>query len=69
MSVRKTIGFGLLGFGSMGISHSCAVYSLNRFYRALPFQARHAGVCTISPEASAHWSAALATLRQVGERP
>lgn len=40
---------GLLGFGSMGRTHSYAVANLPYFYRDLPFSARIAGVCTKNP--------------------
>ena len=40
---------GLLGFGSMGRTHSYAVANLPYFYRDLPFSACIAGVCTQNP--------------------
>ena len=43
---------GLLGFGSMGKTHSWCVNNLNYFYRDLPFKAEYTGVCTTN-EASA----------------
>ena len=40
---------GLLGFGSMGRTHSYAVANLPFFFGNLPFQAEVAGVCTRNP--------------------
>lgn len=37
---------GLIGFGSMGKTHSWCVKNLGYFYRDLPFTAEYAGVCT-----------------------
>ena len=44
------MNIGLLGFGSMGRTHSFAVANLPFFYRNLPFDARILGVCTRNPE-------------------
>ena len=41
---------GLLGFGSMGRTHSFAVANLPFFYKDLPFEAAVQGVCTRNPE-------------------
>ena len=46
---RDCMRIGLLGFGSMGRTHSYAVANLPYFYRDLPFSARIAGVCTKNP--------------------
>ena len=37
---------GLIGFGSMGKTHSWCVNNLRYFYKDLPFNAEYAGVCT-----------------------
>ncbi len=52
MAEKKVIRIGLLGFGSMGKTHSYAVNNLNYFYRDLPFQAEIVGICTTSMEKS-----------------
>lgn len=49
---KKRLQIGLLGFGSMGRTHTWAVQNLPFFYGALPFDARVAGVCTTTPEKS-----------------
>ncbi len=49
---KKLIRIGLLGFGSMGRTHTWAVQNLPFFYGALPFQARTVGVCTTTLEKS-----------------
>ena len=41
---------GLLGFGSMGKTHSWCVNNLRYFYKDLPFSAEYAGVCTTKEE-------------------
>lgn len=45
---KKQIRIGLLGFGSMGRTHTWAVQNLPFFYGELPFEAITAGVCTTS---------------------
>jgi len=50
---KKLIRIGLLGFGSMGRTHTWAVQNLPFFYGALPFEAKTVGVVTTSPEKSA----------------
>ncbi len=49
----KTLRIGLLGFGSMGRTHTWAVQNLPFFYGELPFCASVAGVCTTTAEKSA----------------
>ena len=49
---KKTLQIGLLGFGSMGRTHTWAVQNLPFFYGPLPFAARVAGVCTTTLEKS-----------------
>ncbi len=44
---------GLLGFGSMGRTHSWCVKNLDYFYKDLPFKAEYAGVCTSNAQSSA----------------
>lgn len=41
---------GLLGFGSMGKTHSWCVNNLRYFYKDLPFSVEYAGVCTTKEE-------------------
>lgn len=48
----KTVRIGLLGFGSMGRTHTWAVRNLPFFYGDLPFRAVTAGVCTTTQEKS-----------------
>lgn len=48
----KQLNIGLLGFGSMGRTHTWAVSNLPFFYGALPFSARTLGVCTTTCEKS-----------------
>ncbi len=43
---------GLLGFGSMGRTHTWAVQNLKFYYKDLPFDAKIAGVYTRTPEKS-----------------
>ncbi len=52
MNEKKELRIGLLGFGSMGKTHTWAVQNLPFFYGELPFSARVAGVCTTSLEKS-----------------
>ncbi len=40
----------IIGFGSMGKTHSWCVKNLNYFYKDLPFSAEYAGVCTTKTE-------------------
>lgn len=48
----RELHIGLLGFGSMGRTHTWAVRNLPFFYGALPFRASTVGVCTTSEEKS-----------------
>ena len=48
----KQLHIGLLGFGSMGRTHTWAVQNLPFFYGALPFEASVLGVCTTTQEKS-----------------
>ncbi len=41
---------GLLGFGSMGKTHSWCVNNLRYFYKDLPFSVEYSGVCTTKDE-------------------
>ena len=41
---------GLIGFGSMGKTHSWCVKNLNYFYKDLPFKVEYAAVCTSKEE-------------------
>lgn len=43
---------GLLGFGSMGRTHSWCVKNLDYFYKDLPFKAEYAGVCTTNMQSA-----------------
>lgn len=49
---QKTLRIGLLGFGSMGRTHTWAVQNLPFFYGELPFRAVTVGVCTTTQEKS-----------------
>ncbi len=49
---KKIIRIGLLGFGSMGRTHTWAVQNLPFFYGELPFRAEIHGVCTTTQEKS-----------------
>ena len=49
---KKQLRIGLLGFGSMGRTHTWAVQNIPFFYGSLPFEAITAGVCTTSLEKS-----------------
>ena len=49
---QKELHIGLLGFGSMGRTHTWAVQNLPFFYGELPFRATTVGVCTTSMEKS-----------------
>lgn len=46
----KQINIGLIGFGSMGKTHSFALQNMRYFYKPLPFEANIAGVCTSHSE-------------------
>lgn len=48
----KRLNIGLLGFGSMGRTHTWAVRNLPFFYGELPFEAKTLGVCTTTQEKS-----------------
>ena len=52
MENRKTIRIGMLGFGSMGKTHTFAVRNLPFYYESLPFDAQVAGVCTSHAESA-----------------
>ncbi len=47
---KKLLRIGVLGFGSMGRTHTWAVRNLPFFYGALPFEAITASVCTTAKE-------------------
>ena len=49
---ENTLRIGLLGFGSMGRTHTWAVRNLPFFYGELPFRAVTQGVCTTTQEKS-----------------
>lgn len=49
---KKVINIGMLGFGSMGKTHSYAVSNFKFFMNDLPFEAKISGVCTTSIEKS-----------------
>ncbi len=49
---KKQLRIGLLGFGSMGRTHTWAVQNLPFFYGELPFSAQIHGVCTTTREKS-----------------
>jgi len=46
------VKIGLIGFGSMGKTHSWCVNNLNYFYKDLPFSAEYAAVCTSKIESA-----------------
>ena len=52
MAEQKDLRIGLLGFGSMGKTHTWAVRNLPFFFGALPFRAVTTGVCTTTEEKS-----------------
>ena len=52
MAEQKCLRIGLIGFGSMGRTHTWAVRNLPFFFGALPFRAVTAGVCTTTEEKS-----------------
>lgn len=52
MAEQKCLRIGLIGFGSMGRTHTWAVRNLPFFFGELPFRAVTEGVCTTSPEKS-----------------
>lgn len=43
---------GLLGYGSMGKTHSWCIKNLNYFYKDLPFGVEYGGVCTTKAESA-----------------
>ena len=47
---KKKLKIGMLGFGSMGKTHTYAIKNLPFFYPSLPFDAEFFGVCTKTPE-------------------
>lgn len=47
---KKNLKIGMLGFGSMGKTHTYALKNLPFFYQSLPFSAELYGVCTKTPE-------------------
>ena len=49
---KKTLKIGLLGFGSMGRTHTFVIKNLPFFYPSLGFSAEVAGVCTTTIEKS-----------------
>ncbi len=63
METKKEIRIGLLGFGSMGRTHTWAVRNLPFFYGDLSFRAITAGVCTTSMEKSRRVAAEFGILR------
>ena len=48
----KELRIGMLGFGSMGRTHTWAIQNIPFFYGDLPFSAKVAGVCTTTQEKS-----------------
>ncbi len=52
MAEQKCLRIGLIGFGSMGRTHTWAVRNLPFFFGELSFRAVTEGVCTTSPEKS-----------------
>ena len=56
---KKQLHIGLLGFGSMGRTHTWALQNLPFFYGELPFFAKTVGVCTTSQEKSARVASAF----------
>ena len=48
----KQLHIGMLGFGSMGRTHTWAIQNLPFFYGNLPFEARVEGICTTTLEKS-----------------
>ncbi len=48
--MKKTVKIGMLGFGSMGKTHTFALKNLPFFYPSLPFDVELKGVCTKTPE-------------------
>ena len=49
---KKTLKIGMLGFGSMGKTHTFVINNLPFFYPSLDFSAEVAGVCTTTMEKS-----------------
>jgi predicted dehydrogenase len=56
-SQKKILRIGLLGFGSMGRTHTWAVQNLPFFYGDLPYRAETAGVCTTTAEGASRVAA------------
>lgn len=52
MEKKRTIRIGLLGFGSMGKTHTYAIKNLPFYYEDLPFDAKVVGVCTTRTESA-----------------
>lgn len=52
MEDKKSVKIGMLGFGSMGKTHTFAVRNLPFYYENLPFDAQIAGVCTSRKESA-----------------
>lgn len=61
------MNIGLIGFGSMGRTHSFAIANLPFFYKDLPFQAHITGVCTKNPEHAREAAAAFGLGRAASE--
>lgn len=51
------LNIGLLGFGSMGRTHSYCIANLPFFFSEIPFKAKVAGVCTKNPKNAAEAAA------------
>lgn len=65
MTEKKHLAIGLIGFGSMGRTHTWAVRNLPFFYGSLPFSATTEGVCTTSLEKSRRVAAEFGIPRAV----
>ena len=52
MKAKKILRIGMVGFGSMGKTHSYAISNLPFYFGDLPFCASVAGLCTTSFEAA-----------------
>ena len=52
MSHHNVLRIGMVGFGSMGQTHSYAIHNLPYFYGELPFSAKVCALCTTSYERS-----------------
>jgi predicted dehydrogenase len=64
-SQKKILHIGLLGFGSMGRTHTWAVQNLPYFYGDLPYQAKTSGVCTTTLEGASRVAAQFGIPRAV----